>query len=259
MDRPRKKAVSPSFGDTALIVQSEWISTNGLDGDCFRLVASLGWVAAVDGGGYRGCGAAEHGFCSASGQALHVSGHDAQGECAERAQAETDRRGDGDPGERDAVIAAFMRVPAVHGDQQAQVIEAGHAGVQQANHAEQPVMPLQNGRENVEFAKESARERNADHRQQEQAEQRTQPGTAQRGTGVVLYRAVVLIIATKLGHHRERADVHGRIGGGVESGGGDSVTREGGERGQQVAGVGNGGVGQHALDVLLPERAKVAD
>ena len=69
----------------------------------------------------------------------------------------------------------------------------------------------------------------------------------------------VLVVAGDLGDDGEGADVHGGVGGGVEAGGGDAVGGEGGEGDEQVAGVGDGGVGEHALDVALEQGAEVAD
>ena len=81
-------------------------------------------------------------------------------------------------GSRRAVSVAGGRTAG----QQAQVVEAGDAGVQQADHRQPDVAAVDGGGEDVELAEEAAGEGNADQREQEEGQQRGQ-ARARAGRG----------------------------------------------------------------------------
>ena len=76
---------------------------------------------------------------------------------------------------------------------------------------------------------------------------------------IVVDGSQLLVVSANLGDNGKGANVHRGIGCGVEAGSGDAILREGSESHQQIACVGDAGVGKHALDVALHERAEVAD
>ena len=66
--------------------------------------------------------------------------------------------------------------------------------------------------------------------------------------------------AAEVRDDQERAQLHERVGGQVKQHGGDARFRlAAGERDQNVSGVRDRAVGQHALDVGLHERRQIAD
>ena len=113
----------------------------------------------------------------------------------------------------------------VDGGEQAQVVEAGDAGVEQADDGEPDVAGVDGGGEDVELAEEAAGEGDADQREQEEGEQGGEHGALRARPVKSSMRAGVLVVAGDLGDDGEGADVHGGVGGGVEAGGGDAVAR----------------------------------
>ena len=109
---------------------------------------------------------------------------------------------------------------------------------------------LQRGGEDVELAEEAAGEGNPDQREQEEGQQRGEHGTAQCEALVVGDGAQRLLVSADLGDDGEGADVHGGVGCGIEAGSGDAILREGREGHQQVACMGDAGVGEQALDMV---------
>ena len=57
--------------------------------------------------------------------------------------------------------------------------------------------------------------------------------------------------------HGEGADVHEGVGRKIEHGGGGSDIRMRGQRDQDVAGMGDGAIGQHALEIVCVSAAKL--
>ena len=107
--------------------------------------------------------------------------------------------------------------------EQSQVVEAGDAGVDEADDREPDVAGVDGCGEGVELAEEAAGEGNADQRDEEEAEQRGKHGAAQREAGVVVERARFFAVAGDGGEDEEGADVHRGVGSGVEERGGDGV------------------------------------
>ena len=70
----------------------------------------------------------------------------------------------------------------VDGGEQAEVVEAGDAAVEQADDGEPDVAAVDGGGEDVELAEEAAGEGDSDQREQEEGEQRGEDG-ALRGRG----------------------------------------------------------------------------
>ena len=66
--------------------------------------------------------------------------------------------GDGELGEDGAVVAAFVGVAGVEGGEEAEVIDAGEAGVEEADDREPGVAAGDDGGEDVELAEEAAGE-----------------------------------------------------------------------------------------------------
>ena len=69
---------------------------------------------------------------------------------------------------------------------------------------------------------------------------------------------IALALARRVRHHGEGADVHERVGGQVEHGGGDAgLASARVKRHQHVAGMRDGTVGQHALELVWRSAAKL--
>ena len=120
-------------------------------------------------------------------------------------------------------------------------------------------MAIQGGLEDVELAEEAAGERDADQREQEDGEQ----GGGERLLAAQALEIVdaleALALAGEHGDGGEGAHIHEGVGRQVEHGGGGAGFAARGERHQDVAGVRDGTVGQHALDVGLQQRGEIAD
>ena len=142
------------------------------------------------------------------------------------------------------------RLGVERGDE-AEVVEAGDAAVGESDDSDPDVAGVDGGGEDVELAEETAGEGDADEREQEEGKQCGEDRAAQGEAGKVPGGAGGLIVAGDLRNDSECADVHGGIGGGIEADGGDAVRGECGEGDKYVTGVGNAGVGQHALDIFL--------
>ncbi len=80
---------------------------------------------------------------------------------SQRTRSQSQCSGRGQLRSEGPIISFRVRMAGVHGDQQAQVVEAGQAGVQQAHNGEGGVAPGDGGREDVELAEEAAGEGNA--------------------------------------------------------------------------------------------------
>src|SRR5216683_2125030 len=189
-----------------------------------------------------------------------------EGAVGENAEDQGRDRGEGQADAcRDADGAALGDVGAVGGGagvdgrEQAEVVEAGYAAVEQADDREPDVAGVDGGGEDVELAEEASGEGDSDEREEEEGEERGEDGALEGEAGVVVGGAGGLVVAGDLGDDGEGSDVHGGVGGGVEAGRGDAVLGEGGEGHEEVAGVGDAGVGQHALDVALEKSSEVAD
>ena len=74
-------------------------------------------------------------------------------------------------------VVAWLGTRVERGEQ-AQVVEAGDAAVEQADDGEPDVAGVDGGGEDVELAEEAAGEGNADQREQEEGEQRGEHGAA---------------------------------------------------------------------------------
>ncbi len=113
--------------------------------------------------------------------------------------------------------------------------------------------------EDVKLAEEASGEGDADQREEEEGEDRGEDGALEGEAGEVVEGAEFFVEAGELGEDDEGSDVCGGVGGGVEAGGGDGFVLRGGKGDEEVAGVGDGGVGEEALHVGLQEGAEVAD
>ena len=182
---------------------------------------------------------------------------DAKDQRREGCEAEGCGYGQSDPGSGYVRSSRGQRLG--DGDCQFQVVRGGQSGVEKADEAEPDGSALQRGREGVELAEEAGGEGDSDERSEEEDEQAAKERGAVDEAAIVADEGQVLVVACYDGDNGEDADVHGRVSGDVEARGGNAGHAEAGEGCEQVAGVGNGGIGQHALDVVLAQSGEVAD
>ena len=147
----------------------------------------------------------------------------------------------------------------VHHHQDAQVVAGCYRAVQQSQHGQPDQVRFQGGLEDIEFAEEPAGEGNADQREQEDREHCRGERLLAAQAGEVVDILIPFRLPGDVGHGGERPDVHQRVGGQVEHGGGGARFAARGERHQHVTRVRDGAVGQHALDVGLQQGGEVPD
>src|ERR1019366_6503459 len=183
-------------------------------------------------------------------------GEDAQEEGAERGHqkcdAQTGGQGLGGGG-------GFARFVHVHHYQDPQVVVGRHGAVQQAENGQPIQMAVKGGLEDVELAEEAAGKRDADQREQEDGEQGGGEGLFAAQALEIVDALVALALAGEHGDGGEGSHIHERVPSQVEHGGGGAGLAARGEGHQDVAGVRDGTVGQHALDVGLQEPGEIAD
>ena len=147
----------------------------------------------------------------------------------------------------------------VHGHDEPRVVVEAHRARQHQDDDQRPERGVRPGRHHVELADEAGREWHAREREERHREGRGQRRAARGQSAVVLDP-----VRVALGRRKRRDDAEGDEGGGEV---GDEVEghRHGGpltrgkEGHQHVAEVGDRGVGQDALHVVLAQRQKVPD
>jgi hypothetical protein len=133
-------------------------------------VAALGMGGALLAGLFD-----EGGVAGVLGEGDGTVGQDAEGERSDGGEGEADGRRNAD-GTKLGEAGALRAGPGVDGGQQAQVVEAGDAAVEQADDSEPDVASVDGGGEDVELAEEAAGEGDSDERKQEEAEESGEPG-----------------------------------------------------------------------------------
>ncbi len=135
--------------------------------------------------------------------------------------------------------------------------------------ASQMRLRVDGGFEDVELAEEAGGDGQAEEREQEERENGGDDGLAFAEAGEVVELEVLFAGAAELGNDGEGADFYEGIAqqikedGGVGGAGADVIVfgrqiGDGGEGDQDVAGVGDRAIGQHALDVGLEKGAEIA-
>ena len=154
----------------------------------------------------------------------------------------------------------------VHGDDDAQVVERGQGRVEGNDHR-QPAEPGVDGRDqDVQLGEEADRWRDAGQREEQDGHRRGAPRIAGRQASEASQPTVATGVALQHADHREGGDVHHAIAEHVEQDGLDPALanrvvpggRVGRQPGQDVAGMRDARVGEHALHVALRERHDVA-
>src|SRR5579883_768093 len=107
----------------------------------------------------------------------------------------------------------------------------------------------------IELAEESASEGNADKRDEEEGQRSAEQGRAISKPAIVLNQRKPVREAACVADDGKDAHVHSCVAHGVEAGSGNAVRRKRGEGHQQVSGMRDRGICQHALDILLPQSA----
>src|SRR6185437_9070570 len=130
--------------------------------------------------------------------------------------------------------------------------------VEQADEGEDDGSALSGGGEGVKLAKEASGEGNSGERDEEEDEHAAEQRRAIDEAAIVFHHGAVFVISAHERDHGEDADVHSDIGGDVKARCGDADGADAGEGGEQVAGMRDGGISQHALDVLLTQRGQVS-
>jgi len=168
---------------------------------------------------------------------------------------------DSEPGSSDGQAGNLSFIVGTLGncESEAQVIGRSKAGVEKTNDGEDDRASADGGGEGVELAEEAAGEWNSDERDEEEDDQGAEERRAVDEAFVVGNEGTLVVVAARDGDECEDADVHGGIGCGVKGSGGDPGGAESGKGREEITGVGDGGVGEHALDVLLSEGGEVAD
>src|ERR1035437_2744441 len=191
-----------------------------------------------------------------AGELQHPGGEDAQEEGAERGHQQRDAQAGGQGLGR---LGGFARFVHVHHHQDAQIVVRRNGAVQQTENRQPIQVAIQRRLEDVELAEEAAGERDADQREQEDGEQ----GGGQRLFAAQALEIVdaleALALARKHGDGGEGAHIHEGVGREIKHGGGGAGVAVRAERHQDVAGVRDGTVGQHAFDVGLQQRGEIAD
>src|ERR1039458_9612634 len=191
-----------------------------------------------------------------AGEFQHPGGEDAQEEGAERGHHERDAQtgGQGLGGG-----GGFARFVHVHHYQDPQVVVGRHGAVQQAENGQPIQVAVQRRLEDVELAEEAAGGRDGDGGEQEDGEQGGGEGLLTAQALEIVNALEALALAGEHGDGGEGSHIHERVPSQVEHGGGGAGLAARGEGHQDVAGVRDGTVGQHALDVGLQQRGEIAD
>ena len=115
-------------------------------------------------------------------------------------------------------VAPLSSSGALRGDEsKAQIVSRGQAGIEQADDGESDGSSADCGSEGVELAEEAAGEGNADERDEEEDEQAAEQRRAIDEAAEIVDERQVLVVSADQGDDGEDADVHGGVGGGVES------------------------------------------
>ncbi len=158
----------------------------------------------------------------------------------------------------------FFRLPEEHVHDHTQVVVGRNGAEHHPDHGQPPQIGPDHAAEHVELADEAGRSRDAGEREQEQREQHRRPRRAPPQSGEVLERVVELLgrLRLEVGQHSECSQVHEGVRDQVDQHSlarvGVAAPAHGPHPGEQVAGMRDGGVGQHPLHVGLHQREQVA-
>ena len=147
----------------------------------------------------------------------------------------------------------------VHREHDAQVDERGDRRREHADQREHVLALVHRRAEHRELRDEPTGERHAGLREQEQREHAGEQRLAAREPAVVGERVLVVALRRDHRHHRERADRHHRVREHVEQRRARALRGRGLHRDQDVAGVTDRRVGEHALHVGLHDRGDAPD
>ena len=156
------------------------------------------------------------------------------------------------------------RLAHVHVDDDAQVVEGGHGRVEDGDDRQerQPAAALDRREDHVRLGKEAGGRRDPGQRQEEEDHQDAQRGLAAAEAGERLEAAGDARPLLERGHDGERTEIHEGVGGHVEEEALEPLELAAGvcrEADHHVAGVGDRGVRQHPLDVVLGDGHEVAE
>ena len=162
-----------------------------------------------------------------------------------------------------AAHGVLLGLAHVHHHQHAQVVVRRDDAIQRQQDGQPHQLRCQRSVEDIEFAEESGRHRQAQQGKQEQRKTRGKKRLARPQPGQVVDLDVTLGNAAQLRDDDERAQLHQCVGEQVihrrRSAQRQIVgSRRGGQRDQNVSGVGDRTIRQHALDVGLHQRRQIS-
>ncbi len=135
--------------------------------------------------------------------------------------------------------------------QQPQIVEGGDAAIDQSQNRQPDNSGAERGGEDVELSEETGGKRNPNQRKKKEGHRPAKQGRAVGKTAVIGDREQLILVAARMAQDGEDSYIGYRIGRGVEDSGCDSFAGECGKGHQKIASMGDRGIGQHALDVLL--------
>ena len=153
----------------------------------------------------------------------------------------------------------FRWLPEIHGDYHAEIIVSADDAVDRGDHYQPDDARIERGLKGEEFSEEAAGGGQSQQRKQEQGEARGEHGLLRAQARVIGNFQALFVTLAEMRDHQERADFHQRVGREVEKHGGDTVDRAGSESDQNVSGMGDRGIRQHAFYVGLHQRGEIAD
>ena len=158
-------------------------------------------------------------------------------------------------------MAAQVRLDHKQGNHHPQVIEHTDGATDHQGAEQPPLLRLHASSDYVELADKPGRQRNASQRQHHHGEHRGQVRAAPEQPTVFIQSIGITAAVGRRhqGNHAECTQAGQHIGGQVHANRFHGQALAGDQRNQQVAKVGNGGITEQTLEVVLQQRQQVAE
>src|SRR5580692_1569414 len=195
------------------------------------------------------------GFGGGSGVVEDVAGEDAEVERADGGDAEREDQRGGDFRWR----VVFRWLPEIHGDDHAEVVVRADDAVEGGDYHQPDNAGIESCLEREEFSEEATGGGQSQQRKQEQSETGGEDGLFRAQAGVVGEFQALFVALAEVCDYEEGADFHQSVGREIEKDRGDAVNAASRKGDQNVSGMRDGGIGEHALYVGLYHGGEIAE